>query len=629
MWRKGAIHSGVHATESAISLSHRPDWALVSGSPLARFAKGLGALLLLLATVTMHAREGRAEERLGDRDLEPLPKHIVFTDPEVYDPPTYAEIVDQIDGSFADLNKVVLARERLIFRYGLVSMPALRNTLYSGAASRTHSWNALLTIGAFRDTCGPTPESRIALSEMLKLLSDTGSDPHRIAFAALAFGCFPWTDGSSRVTRISGDGDGPVPGPARQRWAAKERLDRARTKLLQLTSDPFEFVSVAAMLALAKTGGQEIEKAFNAKPPAEDETTARTQSRLVASAILRCKSPEPFLSNIHREHQQSVVATACLALGLCSVHDSPPPWTRDAKQIKKIMSVLTRGINIRKPQEGAESVFARGAFALANNLAGTEWRHLYELALAPTSETEVARAAAQSLLFCRAPWLDNELIARAADVPIVVKEPTLALALLRAGQSGTKAGTNACVDWLRTESRRPTPSKHWDPRWYAAIGLLRALHAERIANIETRIKIVEALEYATKRVFDREAKLTTAMATLIAAQKRRLTSAQVYPLEYRHLRNVEASVRCPHALLSSDIVDVAVRRANDMVFKLFRLDSIIPSKEGQRQIKQQPERYLKRYFAAFPYFSRLHFARERGRRTPPTWDATSAWVIDR
>ncbi len=570
-----------------------------------------------------------AEEINRDRDLEPLPKAIVFTEPEVYDPPTHAEVVDQIDGSFADLNKVVLARDRLIFRYGLVSMPALRATLFSGAASRTHAWNALLTIGAFRDTCGPSPETRIALSEMVKLLSDTGSDPHRIAFAGLALGCFPWTDGTSRVSRISGDGDGPVPGPARARWAAKERLERARTKLLQLTSDPFEFVSVASMLALAKIGGSKIESAFGAKPPAKDETTARTQTRMVTSAMLRAASPDAFLANIHREHQQSVVAAACLSLGLCAVHDVPPPWTRDPASVKKIMSVLTRSVNIRKPEEGAEAVFSRGALTVRNNLGDDEWRSLYELALAPTSELEVARAASQALLFCRAPWLEKELIARARDVPAVVKEPTLALALLRAGQSGTKTGIGACLDWLRTESRRPTPSKTWDPRWYAAIGLLRALHAERIPNIETRVQIVESLEYATKKVFDRDAAFTSVMAKLLAAQKRRLTSAQVYPLEYRHLRNIEASVTCPHALLSNDIVDVAVRRVNDRVHKLFRLDSIVPSKEGQRQIKQQPERYLKRYLAAFPYFSRLHFVRERGRRPPPTWDVDPAWILDR
>jgi len=52
-----------------------------------------------------------------------------------------------------------------------------------------------------------------------------------------------------------------------------------------------------------------------------------------------------------------------------------------------------------------------------------------------------------------------------------------------------------------------------------------------------------------------------------------------------------------------------------MVYEIFNLKGIT-WKQGGDNTKQQPERYLKRYLEAYPYFTRLEFLTERGRRAP-------------
>ena len=54
---------------------------------------------------------------------------------------------------------------------------------------------------------------------------------------------------------------------------------------------------------------------------------------------------------------------------------------------------------------------------------------------------------------------------------------------------------------------------------------------------------------------------------------------------------------------------------------------LAPNKPGE--VGQQPERYLKRYLSAYPYFSRLEFLTERGFRYLPVPDSSSELVLDR
>ena len=65
---------------------------------------------------------------------------------------------------------------------------------------------------------------------------------------------------------------------------------------------------------------------------------------------------------------------------------------------------------------------------------------------------------------------------------------------------------------------------------------------------------------------------------------------------------------------------------NDAVWEIFGLNALTPNKPGE--VRQQPQRYLKRYLEVYPYFSRLEFLSERGFRPLPAYEP-GPLVIDR
>ncbi|MCA9314440.1 MAG: hypothetical protein KDB73_03015, partial [Planctomycetes bacterium] len=101
-----------------------------------RVARGIARGAALLLTVMA----GRASAG-PPHDLQPVPPAIPFHDPTVLDPQTDADVRHEVDTSFADLNRVVPARERLVRRFGLVSAPYLGEVLASQSSSRTMWWN--------------------------------------------------------------------------------------------------------------------------------------------------------------------------------------------------------------------------------------------------------------------------------------------------------------------------------------------------------------------------------------------------------------------------------------------------------------------------------------------------------
>ncbi len=261
--------------------------------------------------------------------------------------------------------------------------------------------------------------------------------------------------------------------------------------------------------------------------------------------------------------------------------------------------------------------------------APDEWRRLWSLAASPTTKTRVAVAAAQMLRFCDQPWFRDEIVRWAAKPPIELKPAVLALVLLRAGEQGTPEAIDALSDWLRRRSKRPVPASRWDPRWYAVVGLLRALEAGRIRPKADRQRVVEDLERAVAQVLEKKSAFRAALRALLEAHGAHLAGAkesELFHLPHAARRRVERAFTCPYDLMTSDAVAACAARVNDMVQDLFGLDGIFPWKPGEPQTKQMPERFLKRYLDAYPYFSRLEFRERRGARPYPTLEDPSRGI---
>jgi hypothetical protein len=178
------------------------------------------------------------------------------------------------------------------------------------------------------------------------------------------------------------------------------------------------------------------------------------------------------------------------------------------------------------------------------------------------------------------------------------------------------------------------PTRAWDPRWYAAVGLLRALHDGRIRARASRERAVDSLRYAVGRgkVLDRRAAFRDALDALLEAHGDALAAADeasLYRLPLAALRRVEESVDCPYGLLAPDLVGACVHRVNAMLEIAFGLDGIKEGTPDKPNVEKQPEKHLKRFLDDYPYFTRLEFRERRGVREPARLDPTDERVIDR
>jgi hypothetical protein len=606
-----------------VSSIARPPTACLRAS---RRPRGPRWPLLLLPALVLLGTAGAAEAKDPPRFLEPVPPMIAFPRPKDDSKPhpdsLFLHIDKEMGRSFASLGNIVRARRLFVRRFGLLCAPALVDTLVNKRDA--YRWNAALTVAALRDTYGAAPELYPTLAPLARIMTETNEDFHTAAFAALALGCFHWAEARVPERYAKFKGLPAVPGPMRTRLRACRVLDETRSSILRRSNEPQEFVRIACLLALAKCGGPDARAGVLSRRERADAHVGEQEALLLSHALLEDEDAKIYLKALGNQYAR-IRAAAALGVAVALLTETPVAWTKDTAPILKALG----GYQIKSGEDGAEAVFARGMLALRHEASGRHWDELWKLALRPTTEDTHATAAAQCLLFCDLPWFQDEAIARAGGTGVTLKDSVLALCLMRAGTAGTEKGIEACERWLRRGDKSPAPDDRWDPRWYAAVGLMRALHAGSIKSRELRVRAVDMLRRAADRVLDKKAAFRDVLAAILDQHAHKLSAEKLYPLPLDALRGLEAACRCPYALLSREPVEACVHRVNARVFLMFGLDGIKVGQPGQPNTEKQPERYLKRYLEDFPYFSRLDFLDERGVRPEPGYDGSDPLAVDR
>ena len=544
----------------------------------------------------------------NDLALQPLPPKIVFPDPQENEPRTFEDISAVLESSFADLNKVVVARQRLVRRFGVVSTSRLVHALRGGdrSVSQPHAWNAALTLAALRDTHGPSPAVQRSLPALLKMLQ-AGGEANGRAFAALAIGCFPWTEGAEPPDIPA---QPTVPGPRAHRKRVRQVLADALDELVRHAADPQDsgMLARASLLALAKVGGAKAEHEIrNINPNTGRSRAPYRQALLVARSLARAHDPAPLLTGLHDERVVAVAASLSLAISL--VIEEAPDWTHDYQRLNA--ALVESAFPSRSKDEVAARLFARGMNALVNAAPESKWRKIWSTATHATVEEPVSVAGAQVMLFCKQRWFHDEMVLWASRPPNPLRDAVRSMVLLRAGELATERAVQACIEWVRVRSKSPKPAQDWDPRWYALVGLLRSLHHQRLTDPALREQVVDALDWTRRNVL-KPSPTRDALERVLKQYGKVLRGSSALPAAA--LAEVEGSLPDRFGLLAKDPREVCAHRVNELVEEVFQFGSIVPSKAGDPQKSLQGARYLKAYLDAYPYFSRLHFQVRRGTR---------------
>jgi len=542
-----------------------------------------------------------------DRDREPMPPWVFFDEP---DPQTADEITKEV-ARFADLNHVAPARDAMVRRFGPLCVRRLLEVL--GAEGRQPRneplmWNAALTAYALRNTWGNARELWPLVRPLDELL-DEGAEPYRRAFAALGLGAF------------RGPGFAPDPPLRPDPMLARLPEDEVRAALEEMlkalsrhVDDYNPAVRVGVALALGKSGAPTARELLRAESRLQgsspDATVEGRQAVLLAVGLLPGQNDETLLVQALKDEQREIRRAAALAASLQVLNDHPPGWTNAPERMLRALKSPEIKMLL---EDGAEAVFTRGVMA-ASDLARDEWRDLFAIAQQPSTKDEVARAAAQCLLFCRESWFPAQVL-RSVLEGVELKPTVLGAFLLLLGTEATPEGVRVCRDYLSNKGLRPRGKPEWDVRYFAAVGLLRALASGRLTDPEARATVLLALQDGIKRGLLPGA-FKEALALLLDLEGRQLSENPNYALPEDRVLEVERSFFDPDGLFAIDLRDVAVVRLNDMVPVVFKVNSLKPGTPGDRDKTEMPRRYLKACQDAFPYFTRLDLRADRGRREP-------------
>lgn len=569
---------------------------------------GRRRLWALSLSVLAAALSGGRAQADSEEDLEPRPPWVFFTQPDE----EAARLIDGLfENSFGDLNKAVTARDLLVRRFGVWSVPRLKAEL-DAAQNDSGVLNATLTVIALRGAVGPAPELLPLIKPLVEAARHT--EPWRRAAAALALGAFHGPDGLGYPRRYADQTHGSDPLVGARRVLEGEGL----TLLEALLQDPNAPVRVAAYLALGRTGGARARARLETGAPARDAAVEPRMARYVALGLL----PLPLVGDYDDSHflrglgdeETRVRAGAALGAALQALSDAPPPWTATPERVLRAFG--TAAMSTGK-SDTAEALFARGCLAWLRQRPD-EWAEILGAATEPLASLEVAQAAAQVLLWCEEPALRARALGQLTGNRRALSEPVLASFLLRAGYDGSPEGVRACREWLGNPSLGPASERDWDVRWHAAIGLLRAFSAGRIAGPETRKAALEALDVALEKGLRRDTPLFGPLSDLLRKQRPLLLASPDHRLPEEEVRAVEASVRCRYGLLAHDLRGAAIERANTMVRDgMFQVGSLRALKPGAERDKEgSSKRFFERFLSAWPYLSRLDLQAGRGRRPP-------------
>lgn len=557
------------------------------------------SMLLSALLLGVLATSARSDDKAP---YEPRPPWIFFPEP---DAKTAAEIDALVTNSFGDLSQIVAARDQLVRRYGVVSVPRLALEL-----RRAVRVNAVLgcelTVWALRDRVGPARELWPLLEPLVALLRDSGGDPYLRAFAALALGSFHQTVGWDR----------DLPSVAfvtdRALLARQTLGDAGRLLAAGANEEKHQDVRASFVLALAKRGpdpdgdarrvllSDGLWKPGIGVPP--------RQAVLLALGLLPGPGDdERFLAAL-KDGEGRIRRAAALGLALQLVQDRPAVW---APQAARIVKALKQDPIRPDLADGFEAVFTRGILAARAGVA-EEWDLLRQIAIDPESKTEAAAAAAQCLLFAPEPWVSQRAIGHLQGT-VALPDPVVAAFLLLAGRSGTPDGIAVCRDYLGSKSKRPAAHEAWDVRFHAAIGILRALASGALRDPQTRREAVDALEAGVRRSLDSEEMRTRIDRVL--EKSRSVLRDPLALLPDAEVRYVEEGFSCPYGLLSHELEDMVLFRLNDLLPDLYNIRPT-KGKPGEPDKTQVPQRLLQACLERYPYFRRIELLETRGLRPP-------------
>ena len=542
------------------------------------------------------------------------------------------------------MNKAPGAREILVRRYGLWSVPPLLERI-EREANVTVVWNAILTIGSLRRVLGPSQHLWPAIRVLTKALSP-GGEPYRRVFAALALGEFYGPD----LVRV---GPASREGTDEGARAASNALAKGQDALKELLKDSDAPTQIAATLALGKMGGVEaasrLREFLGGKgvlAPGVAHLEPRL-ARLLATGLLQSDDDGAF-ATAAKDDNTRVRQCAALAISTWAVGQTLGEGTelpaRAAARAAEYELILdpVRNTAIKDGRDGAEAIFARASL-VALNRQSSVWTIVYTLATTPSSEAVTAIAATQALLFSPPQTAARRQLAEVIGRPKsgLQRDPAVvAGALVIAGGDGTVAGVRACREFLGNKGKDPRGRADWDVRFHAIVGLCRSLETGTIEKA-ARGDALEAISEARASLFPVDVGVKSFRTTFDEALSRSvvagLTSDPEQRLAARTSQRLAGSFVDPDAMASNDLIDLVLDRLNDQVWLLFGLDSVKPAAGpgaagGPRQPNRddEPQRFLMGWLSREPYLTRVDLHQARGATpAPPAVSRDAATEIDR
>lgn len=543
-----------------------------------------------------------------DPDREALPPPIFFWQP---DEQTAAEIDELLATAFGDRTKAPRARLQFVERYKLLAVPQLVDEVRAAVAGRTKNqsvlWNTLLTLCAMRDRLGPATHLWPAIDPINRVMAS--SEIFERTFAALALGSWHWTEAERQATTKGGELR-----EAERTRRMKRDMETALRRLGDAAGDFNPLVRIAALLALAKRGGSHAGRTAMAAIGRLTGATPEVEwAALLTQAFLRERTGTPYLAAL-ATNDRGLKRAAGLAISVGALQEGAGDldWV---KRPRRILDALEKGeLNAF---DGPELVFARGVLIWQRQLT-EEWKKLWEIAVNPRMDSEIAVAAAQALLFCGQGWFEKDVMRWArGESGRSLSEPVLAGFLLLAAMQGNADGVGAAARYLEHSGRRPKGTRAWDVRFHAAVGLARAFAAGKLVQPELRSQALDALKGGLRTVH-KEAPFRQALERWIEVQGTAIEGDPHYRPPEASVRRLEGAFVCPHALLSRDLIDVCVHRVNKLTLRLFGAHNVQAVGGASADKVNTPLLFLRAYLEPYPYFSRLEFKWRRGARDLPT-----------
>jgi len=439
-------------------------------------------------------------------------------------------------------------------------------------------------------------------------------------FAALALGSWHWPE-AEQPNRDKGGDQLYLDATPRM----KQQMGEALRRLTAAAGDFNPQVRTAALLALAKRGGIHAANAVKgAAASASGAVPEVAWASLIAQAFLGERTGAPYLSALLQgDRRLKRAAALAVSVGALQQGSGETEWGREPGRILATLESADL-----RATEGPEIMFARGVLVWKHQKT-ERYKAIFDIAVNPRTEREVAVAATQVLLFCEQEWFKRELVRWVrGEGDFKLRKQVLAGFLLLAASRGSAEGIEAVARYLTQPGRRPKGTREWDVRFYAAVGLARAFSEGRLVASSARAKALDALRGGLLSMH-KQAPFRAALAQWLETNSVPIESDPHFrPLE-QGVRRLEAAFVSRHALLSRDLTDACVHRVNRFTMRMLQVDNVQAVPAGSPEQSSTPLLILKADLEAFPYFSWREFLWERGARPAFTLGEGDPRSIDR